>query len=368
MPGNSIGNFFRLTTFGESHGSAIGGIIDGCPAGIVWDEKFIQSELNRRRPGTNQASSPRQEPDQIEIISGIFEGKTSGQPIAFLIRNLDQKSEDYKQSEHLVRPGHADYTWKQRYGLFDPRGGGRASARETAARVAAGAIAKLYLKKFDVFFSAYVSAIGPIELPETEKTWHSPQVIDADPLRCPHRETSLKMQELLAKSISERDTVGGVVRCYIRNCPPGLGSPVFNKLQSALAYAMMSIPAAKGFEYGEGFSAARMKGSEHNDVPEWKNGKIHFLTHHAGGILGGISTGDDIIFNVAFKPVSSIGQPQTTISYKGEPAIWQPGGRHDITVVTRAIPIVEAMAALVIADQLIEWFSLGNQFSNNHSV
>lgn len=367
MAGNSFGNFFRLTTFGESHGTAIGGIIDGCPAGIILDKEFIQYELNRRRPGRIGVSSPRQEPDQIEILSGIFDGKSSGQPIAFLIRNFDQRPEDYTQSERLVRPGHADITWRQRYGIFDSRGGGRASARETAARVAAGAVAKLYLKAFNVSIVAYVLAIGPIQLPEVARICYPSEAIENDSLRCPHKETSLKMQEFISKLKLEGDTVGGIVRCYIMNCPPGLGSPVFNKLQAVLSYAMMSIPAAKGFEYGEGFSAASMKGSEHNDIPEWKNDKIGFVTHHAGGILGGISTGDDIVFNVAFKPVSSIAQPQSTISYQGESSTWMPGGRHDLTIVPRAVPVVEAMAALVIADQLIEWLSLGKQLPNHLS-
>ncbi|HNQ58965.1 MAG TPA: chorismate synthase [Bacteroidales bacterium] len=365
MTGNSFGRFFRLSTFGESHGEAIGGIVDGCPAGVEWNEKFIQKELDRRKPGTGFSSSPRQEPDHFEVLSGIYEGKTTGQPIAFLIRNIDQRPQDYEQAEQMIRPGHADFAWKQRYGIFDPRGGGRASARETAARVAAGATAKLFLKKYGVHINAYVLAIGPIQM--TEKNWHPVEDIEADPLRCPHKETSSKMQDYLQQLNDEGDTAGGIIRCFVRNCPAGIGNPVFDKLQAALAYAMMSIPAAKGFEYGEGFSAASMKGSQHNDTPEFKNGSIHFVTHHAGGILGGISTGDDIVFNVAFKPVSSIDKPQLTVTYEGKPAIYQPGGRHDITVVPRAVPVVEAMAALVIADQLIEWFALGNYLPENHS-
>jgi len=353
MAGNTIGSIFRLTTFGESHGKALGGIIDGCPSRLPWDEEFIRFQMQRRRPGLSPGASPRQEGDHVEFLSGIYQGMTTGAPIAFLIMNTDARPIDYAQAENLIRPGHAGHAWAQRYGIFDPRGGGRASARETAARVAAGAVANLFLRQHGIQIAAYVASLGPVNVENLQ--WYAPDSIEASPLRCPEPKTGEAMQKYLESVASEGDTCGGIVRCYLRHVPAGLGNPVFDKLQASLAYAMMSIPAAKGFEYGEGFAASRMKGSGHNDTPVLRDGRIAYVTSHAGGILGGISTGEDIVFNVAFKPVSSIQKPQPTVTLTGEPATWQPGGRHDVTVLPRAVPVVEAMAALVLADHILQF-------------
>lgn len=351
--GNTIGHIFRLTTFGESHGKAIGGIIEGCPPRLAWDEPFILSRLERRKAGLTAGSTPRLEEDVPEFLSGIYEGMTTGAPIAFIIANRNQRPADYDQAAEKIRPGHAGYAWEQRYGIFDHRGGGRASARETAARVAAGAVAELFLRQYQIEIGAYVSQLGPVALPRTQ--WYDPEAVYASPVRCPNPETEQAMLAYLSEAENQGDTVGGVVHCIIRNCPAGLGDPVFDKLQASLAHAMLSIPAAKGFQYGEGFHSIHLPGSVFNDLPIVENGKISFATNHAGGIAGGISTGQEIYFDVVFRPVSSLRKPQPTVTRSGEPATWLPGGRHDVTVVPRAVPVVEAMAALVIADHLLRW-------------
>ncbi len=352
MSGNSFGTIFRLTTFGESHGKAVGGVLDGCPADLEMDFGFIQSELNRRRPGQSKVTTSRKEEDKVEFLSGIFENKTTGTPIAFIIRNKDQKSEDYDEMKDAFRPSHADFTYHQKYGIRDHRGGGRASARETAARVVAGAIAKLLLKKIGVSIAGYVLQIGNVKL---EKKYQSLdfQQVEQSQVRCPDENVSAKMIKLIENVKAEGDTVGGVIRCIIKGVPAGLGEPVFDKLQADLAKAMLSINAVKGFEYGSGFEAAGMKGSEHNDVFKNLNGKILTKTNNSGGIQGGISNGQDIYFNVAFKPVATLMKDQETVNSSGEKVILKGKGRHDVCVVPRAVPIVEAMAAIVITDHLL---------------
>ena len=352
MAGNSIGQIFKLTTFGESHGFAVGGVIDGCPPEIIIDEKLIEAEMSRRSPMHNAASTSRKETDKVEFISGVFEGKTTGTPLAFIIKNGEHHSSDYDELKNVFRPSHADFTYAMKYGIRDHRGGGRSSARETAARVAAGAIAKLILAKNKIKIHAYTSQIGNISI-DKKYTEIDFTAIDKDILRCPDKEVSTKMLELISKLKNENDTTGGVVGCVIKNCLIGLGEPLFDKLQADLAKAMMSIPAAKGFEYGEGFASALMKGSENNDVFENKKNKISISTNHSGGILGGISTGEDICFNVAFKPVSSIPKTQKTVDITGKETTIEIKGRHDICVVPRAVSVVEAMAALVLADHML---------------
>lgn len=349
--GNTIGELFRLTTFGESHAEVIGGVIDGCPPGILWDEAYINRRMARRKAGKTAGSTPRIEDDTPRFLSGIYKGETTGAPIAFIIPNTNQRPADYQQAEEKIRPGHAGFAWEQRFGIFDPRGGGRASARETATRVAAGAVAELFLRQYKIEIIAYVSQLGPIAMPA--KGYYSTECVDKSPIRCPDPETEAVMLEHLAQIQTKGDTCGGVVYCIVRNCPPGLGDPIFDKLQASLAHAMLSISAVKGFQFGEGFNSVNFTGSQFNDIPVVKEGRIDFATNHAGGISGGISTGQEIYFEVAFRPVSSLQIPQPTVTRLGEPATWIPGGRHDVTVVPRAVPIVEAMAALVIADHLL---------------
>jgi chorismate synthase len=343
MSANTFGKIFRLTTFGESHGIAIGGIIDGCPSGLVIDLEFIQSELNRRRPGQSEMTTPRDESDEIEILSGIFEGRSTGTPIAFEVRNKDYQSFDYDQLRDAYRPSHADFTYDSKFGFRDYRGGGRSSARETLSRVAGGAIAKLLLKEAGITVKAYVSSIGEVN---TAKEFAIDQLenIELSPVRCPD----------INKLKKEGDTTGGVISCIIDGAPAGLGEPVFDKLQADLAKAMMSINAAKGFEYGEGFKAPAMRGSVHNDyfIAD-SSGKISTASNHSGGIQGGLSNGATIFFRVAFKPVATIKQQQPSVNRKGEPIVLEARGRHDVCVVPRAVPIVEAMAALVLADHLL---------------
>jgi chorismate synthase len=353
MSANTFGTIFRLTTFGESHGTALGGIIDGCPAGLVIDLEFIQNELNRRRPGQSEMTSPRNESDTIEILSGVFEGRSTGSPIAFEIRNKDHHSFDYDHLKDAYRPSHADYTYDSKYGFRDYRGGGRSSARETLSRVVGGAVAKLLLQDSGIQVKAYVSSIGEVnsgrafaidQLDEIEKSL----------VRCPDPEASDKMIDLITRLKQEGDTTGGTITCIINGVPPGLGEPVFDKLQADLAKAAMSINTAKGFEYGEGFNAPSMRGSTHNDifVSDGKGG-IKTATNHSGGIQGGISNGSDIVFKVAFKPIATILRAQQSVNNKGENIELAAKGRHDVCVVPRAVPIVEAMAALVIADHLL---------------
>ncbi len=344
MAGNSFGKIFKLTTFGESHGEAIGGIIDGCPAGLTIDLEKIQQEMDRRKPGQSAIVTQRKEPDSVKFLSGIFEGKTTGTPIGFTIENSNQKSNDYSHIKDVYRPSHADYTYDQKYGNRDYRGGGRSSARETACRVAAGAIAKQLLQ--DIKITAYTSSVGGIQLQKKFQELELSE-IEKNPVRCPDSETAKRMEIYIKEIRSQGDTVGGVVECVISNVPKGLGEPVFDKLHAAMGAAMLSINAVKGFEYGSGFAGSAMKGSEHNDLFEPDGSTI---SNFSGGIQGGISNGMDIVFRVAFKPVATIMQKQKTINAEGQEVEMKGKGRHDPCVVPRAIPIVEAMAALVLAD------------------
>jgi chorismate synthase len=352
MAGNTFGNIFRLTTFGESHGKAIGGIIDGCPAGLHINLEFIQQELDRRRPGQSTLSSPRQEEDKVEFLSGIFEDKSTGTPIAFIIWNKDQKPDDYNQLKDIYRPSHADFTYDQKYGFRDYRGGGRSSARETACRVVGGAIAKLLLNHEKINITAYVTQVGTVCL---EKEYNSLDLskIETSPVRCPDPGVSLKMGKLIGELKEKGDTTGGIIQCIISGVPAGLGEPVFDKLHADLGKAMLSINAVHGFEYGSGFAGAAMNGSEHNDTFLKSQGKISTTTNFSGGIQGGISNGQDIFFRVAFKPVATLMTDQETTDKDGKTKILTGEGRHDVCVVPRAVPIVEAMAALVITDYLL---------------
>ncbi|MEQ1585146.1 MAG: chorismate synthase [Cyclobacteriaceae bacterium] len=345
---NNYGTLFRISTFGESHGPAIGVIIDGCPAGLPIDETFIQSELNRRKPGQSKITTQRKEDDTFKILSGVFEGQSTGTPIAIVIENQDQRSKDYSHIQNTFRPSHADYTYEVKYGVRDYRGGGRSSARETAARVAAGAVAKLLLKKSGIEINAFVSQVGELKSPpytqlDLGKT-------EDNIVRCPDPATAEKMIALIDQVRLERDTIGGVVTCVIKNTPVGLGEPVFDKLHAELGKAMLSINAVKGFEYGSGFDGVTLRGTQHNDEFVNEAGKIKTKTNHSGGVQGGISNGEDIYFNVAFKPVATIMQDQNTVDKEGNEAVVSGKGRHDPCVVPRAVPIVEAMAALVLAD------------------
>ena len=344
MAGNSFGKIFKLTTFGESHGTAIGGIIDGCPSGLSLDFEAIKNEMRRRKPGQSSIVTQRKEEDEVKFLSGIFEGKTTGTPIGFIIENTDQKSTDYGHIKDIYRPSHADFTYDKKYGIRDYRGGGRSSARETACRVVAGAIAKQLLKKIKI--TAYVSSVGTMELKK-----HYSEIdfseIEKNPVRCPDPKIAKEMEEYIKSIRKEGDTIGGTITCIIQNVPIGLGEPVFDKLHADLGKAMLSINAVKGFEYGSGFAGTAMKGSEHNDS---FNTDESTKTNFSGGIQGGISNGEDIYFNVAFKPVATIMQKQATIDSKGNEAVAEGKGRHDPCVVPRAVPIVESMAALVLAD------------------
>jgi chorismate synthase len=348
---NSYGTLFKITTFGESHGPAIGVTIDGCPAGLEIDENFIQSELDRRKPGQSKITTQRKENDTFKILSGVFEGKSTGTPIAIVIENQDQRSKDYGHIAETFRPSHADYTYEAKYGNRDYRGGGRSSARETAARVAAGAIAKLLLQKEEIEISAYVSQVGDIKTPHY--TALNLNNTENNIVRCPDDAIANQMIALIDKVRKEQDTIGGIVTCVIKNTPVGLGEPVFDKLHAELGKAMLSINAVKGFEYGSGFDGTQLKGSEHNDEFYTDGGKIKTKTNHSGGIQGGIANGEDIYFNVAFKPVATIMKDQSSVDKQGNDTTVSGKGRHDPCVVPRAVPIVEAMAALVIADFLL---------------
>lgn len=347
MAGNSFGNLFKISTFGESHGKGLGGIIDGCPPGITIDLDFIQNELNRRKPGQSKIVTQRKEPDSVEFFSGIFEGKTTGTPIGFVIYNTNQKSKDYDHIKNVYRPSHADFTYEKKYGVRDYRGGGRSSARETASRVVAGAIAKQFLSEIKI--NAYTSAVGNIKL---DKSYDELDLsaIDSNAVRCPDQDTADQMINYISKIKKSGDTVGGIISCVIKNVPIGLGEPVFDKLHAELGKAMLSINAVKGFEYGSGFKGASLKGSQHNDL---FNEDGSTKTNMSGGIQGGISNGMDIYFNVAFKPVATLIQKQDALNSEGEIVEMQGKGRHDPCVVPRAVPIVEAMAALVLADAVL---------------
>ncbi len=352
MAGNSFGTIFKLTTFGESHGSAIGGIIDGCPAGISIDLEAVQKEMERRKPGQSAIVTQRKEPDEVKFLSGIFEGKTTGTPIGFIIKNKDYKSKDYNHLKDLYRPSHADFTYEKKYGIRDYRGGGRASARETACRVVAGAIAKQLLSGIKI--NAFVSSVGNVFIDKPYRDLDF-SLTESNPVRCPDLEIAQKMESLIREIRKNGDTVGGTITCVVQNVPVGLGSPVFNKLHAQLGKAILSINAVKGFEYGSGFCGAKMKGSEHNDL---FNSDGSTKTNLSGGIQGGISNGMDIYFRAAFKPVATLMQSQQTIDNKGNIVEFKGKGRHDPCVVPRAVPIVEAMTALVLAD-----FYLQNQIS-----
>ena len=358
MASNFFGQLFRITTFGESHGPAIGVVIDGCPAGISLDKEEIDAELLLRQPGSNPYTSPRKEKDEVEILSGLFQGKTTGAPIALVIRNRDADSSKYEPIKNLLRPGHANFTYLEKYGIFDYRGGGRSSARETAARVAAGAVAKKFLALFNIELCAFVAEIGGIAIAEPDLSPLSKlsKTVRSSALFCPDAQAAQKMMEKIEEAKQEGDSLGGILQCVAANLPTGLGDPVYGKLEALLASAMLSIPATKGFEIGSGFAAARMKGSQHNDAFDVnEHGKITTSTNFAGGTLGGISTGLPLSFRVAFKPTSSIMKPQKTVTTHGEKKPFQlpEGSRHDPCVAIRAVPILEAMAALVLADCLL---------------
>ncbi len=356
MSGNTFGSLFRLTTFGESHGEAIGGIIDGCPAGLEIDLKFIRTELQRRKPGQSHITTQRKEDDQVKFLSGIFEGKSTGHPIGFIIENTNQKPNDYEHIKDMYRPSHADYTYQEKYGIRDYRGGGRSSARETACRVVGGAIAKLLLKHYGISIQAYVSAVGHIRVEKTYKDLDLSKTEESI-IRCPDSSTAYKMVSYIEDIRKEGDTIGGIITCIAKGVPVGLGEPVFDKLHAELGKAILSINAVKGFEYGAGFDSINHKGSELNDsfinLSGAKEEKITTKTNHSGGIQGGISNGEDVYFNVAFKPVATIMQDQQSVDSNGKEVTIKGKGRHDPCVLPRAVPIVESMAALVLADFLL---------------
>ncbi len=352
MAGNSLGTLFKITTFGESHGEAVGVVIDGCPPMLPIDINFINSEMARRRPGQSALTTQRNESDEVQILSGIFEGKTTGAPIAIVIPNKDQRSQDYEAMKDIYRPSHADYTYEAKYGIRDYRGGGRSSARATAAVVAAGAIAKLLLQQQSIWIHAYVNQVSTIEVPlpysELDLSTTEKNIV-----RCPHPETAKQMIALIEEAKADGDSLGGCITCVIKNTPAGWGEPVFDKLQADLAKAMLTINATKGFEYGSGFAGTKLKGSQHNDSFTNDNGKISTATNHSGGIQGGISNGMDIYCKIAFKPTATIAQKQQTVNKEGIAIDLEAKGRHDPCVLPRAVPIVEAMAALVLADHLL---------------
>ena len=352
---NTYGTLFTLTSFGESHGAAIGGVVDGMPAGIIVDMEFIRSEMNRRRPGQSVVTTGRKEPDEVEFLSGIFEGCTTGTPIGFVIRNTNQHSGDYDNLRDILRPSHADFTYWQKYGVRDHRGGGRSSARETAARCVAGALAKLALQQSGITVQAYTSQVGSIAL-ENDYTLYDLSLTETNPVRCPDPEKAREMEELILKVKAEGDTIGGIVTCVITGCPVGLGEPVFGKLHAALGNAMLSINACKGFDYGRGFDGIGERGSEQNDsFTTTDEGNITTVTNRSGGIQGGISNGQPIYFRAAFKPVATQLGEQTTLDIHGNKQTLQAKGRHDPCVVPRAVPIVEAMAAITILDHFLQY-------------
>lgn len=346
---NTFGKIFTLTSFGESHGPGIGGVIDGFPAGISIDLVFIQQELNRRRPGQSKITTDRKEADQVEFLSGIFEGKSTGCPIAFLVRNTNQHSDDYENLRGLFRPSHADFTYTQKYGIRDHRGGGRSSARETISRCVGGALAKLALKQLGISIQAYTSQVGSIAL-ENDYKRYDLNLIETNAVRCPDLQKAREMEEYIASVKAEGDTIGGIITCVVKGCPVGLGEPSFGKLHAALGHAMLTINAVKGFEYGEGFAGVTQRGSEQNDIFFNDEGCINTRTNHSGGIQGGISNGQDIYFRVAFKPVATLLKEQSTVNEKGEDTTVKARGRHDPCVLPRAVPIVEAMTAMTLLD------------------
>lgn len=349
---NTFGTIYRLTSFGESHGPGIGGVIDGCPAGIELDLAFIQQELNRRKPGQSRLTTPRNEDDEVQFLSGVYEGKTTGTPIGFIVWNKNQHSSDYDNMKTVYRPSHADYTYDMKYGLRDPRGGGRSSARETIARCVAGALAKLALRPHGIDIRAYTSQVGAIRL-EKDYRAYDLTLTETNAVRCPDPAKAAQMEALIAEVKAAGDTVGGIITCVARGVPAGLGEPVFGKLHAALGSAMLSINAVKGFEYGDGFDAALYRGSERNDRFYNEDGRIRTRTNHSGGIQGGISNGEDIYFRVAFKSVATLLMEQDTVNREGEETILKARGRHDPCVLPRAVPIVESMTAMTLLDYLL---------------
>ena len=349
---NTFGHVFTLTTFGESHGAGIGGVVDGMPAGIAVDMDFIQSELNRRRPGQSNITTGRQESDAVELLSGVFDGKTTGCPIGFLVRNTNQRSGDYANVCDVFRPSHADFTYTEKYGFRDYRGGGRSSARETIARCVGGALAKLALKQLGITVTAYTSQVGDIAIDRDYWKYDFTQ-IETNAVRCPDPDVAKRMEQLILDVKAEGDTIGGIITCVVQGCPVGLGEPAFSKLHAELGAAMLGINAVKGFEYGEGFSGVGQRGSEQNDLFFNDNGRISTCTNHSGGIQGGISNGQDIYFRVLFKPVATQLRPQPTVNKDGEETVLEVKGRHDPCVMPRAVPVVEAMAAMTILDHYL---------------
>ncbi len=349
---NTFGQILRLTSFGESHGAGIGGVLDGFPAGVAIDTDYLQAELARRRPGQSRLTTARREADRVELLSGVFEGLSTGAPIGFLVRNENQHSADYENLRNVFRPSHADYTYYTKYGLRDHRGGGRSSARETVSRVVGGALAKMALHQLGISVVAYTSQVGTIKL-ENDYRKYDLSLIESNPVRCPDPDKAAEMACLIEQVKADGDTIGGVVTGLVRGCPAGLGEPVFGKLHAALGAAMLSINAVKGFEYGEGFAGTSQRGSEQNDFFVNQGGLIRTQTNHSGGIQGGISNGEDIYFRVAFKPVATLLREQPTVDIHGVPTTVHPRGRHDPCVLPRAVPVVEAMAALTILDYVL---------------
>ena len=346
---NTFGNIFKITTFGESHGVAVGGIIDGVPAGLVLDEAFIQSELDRRKPGQSAITTGRKEGDKVEFLSGVYEGKCTGTPLAFEVRNTNQHSNDYDEMKTVFRPSHADYTYTSKYGFRDHRGGGRSSARETLSRVVGGAIAKLALKQLGITVQAYTSQVGNLVV-ETPYNLLDLSLTESNAVRCPDVEMAVQMEELIKQVKADGDTIGGVITCVAKGVPVGLGEPAFGKLHAMLGNAMLSINACKGFEYGMGFAGVGMRGSQVNDIFTGKDGHVRTLTNYSGGIQGGISNGEDIYFRCAFKPIATLLREQATVDLNGNEASIKARGRHDPCVLPRAVPIVEAMAAMTLLD------------------
>lgn len=355
MAGNSFGNIYRLSSFGESHGPAIGGVIDGCPPGLPLDRAYIDRQLARRKPGQSAISSQRKEGDEVEFLSGIFEGRTTGTPIGFILRNTDAKSKDYEHLKDVFRPSHADLSYEKKYGLRDHRGGGRSSARETASWVVFGSMANSILQELGLKIRAYVSAVGDLSLNGYQKGLREEEV-DANPVRCPDPELAKKMEDRIREVRKEGDTIGGTVSCVVEGMPEGLGEPVFRKLEGEIGRAILNINAVKGVEFGSGFAGTAMRGSEHNDPIDADHEGVKVTGDHAGGVQGGISTGAPLLFRVAFKPVSTLMMDQRTVDREGKERILEGKGRHDPCVVPRAVPIVEAMTASVLLDLLLEHF------------
>ena len=348
---SSFGTLFRVTTFGESHGTGVGAVIDGCPPKMKLSEADIQTQLDRRRPAQSKLTTPRKEADRVAIWSGVQNGRTLGAPIALTVKNTDQRPADYRRMRSVPRPSHADYTYQRKYGIRAPSGGGRASARETVGRVAGGAIAEKFLsEQYGIEIVAWVSAVYNIEAPSVDFVRISRKEVDGSMVRCPHLQTAEKIKDAILEAQKAGDSLGGIITCVCRNVPAGLGEPVFDKAEALLAQSMLSIPAAKGFEIGSGFEGSRMRGSAHNDAFIKKGDRLGTKSNHSGGIQGGISNGEPIILRVAFKPSATIRLPQTTVDFEGRDAVLEASGRHDPCVVPRAVPIVESMAALVIAD------------------